>query len=320
MAKSPDLRLAVKAFDNGDEMAYLKRLDADWELASKRGQPLDEAAAKRLFTPLFERGVIGQKELDELLKAKRYTGHPAIDRELANLTEPWARPLMERLMVINEQGWNDAARLIFGQVDRSNVQRLMNHPLLYWPISYQIKATKWLAGLLFDRAFGIDTGAAGAVTLGMIHQQHKDRMLNDPEYATAVSSNPTLLFFAQMLFPIAPWDMGVGLSPFTRLAISAMTAEDETEGYRRNVFSVGPGYTYYSLLPRLFYEQSKPGSWGDSAGLVGDLFRAGQRFAPYSIPVAPRSTSELYNAERQVAQGATYQPQPPLGSPFTSGG
>ena len=320
MARSEDLRLAVKAFDNGDEMAYLRRLDADWELASKRGQPLDDATAERLFRPLYERGVINEKELAEFLKAKRYTGHPAIDREMANLTEPWARPLMERLMVINEQGWNDAARLIFGQVDRSNVQRLMNHPLLYWPVSYQIKATKWLAGLLFDRAFGIDTGAAGAVTLGMIHQQHKDRMLNDPEYARAVSENPTLLFFAQMLFPIAPWDMGVGLSPFTRLAISAMTAEDETEGYRRNVFSVGPGYTYYSLLPRLFYEQSKPGSWGDNAGLVGDLFRAGQRFAPYSVPVAPKSTSELYNAEQQVAQGATYQPQPPLGSPFTPGG
>lgn len=319
-AKSPDIKAAIKAFDGGDEMAWLRRLDGDWELAAKRSQELDAATAERLFRPWFERGTISQKELDELLKAKRYTGHPEIDKELATLAEPWMGPLIGRLQALNEQGWNDAARLIFGQTDRSNAQRLMNHPLLYWPISYQIKATKWLAGLLFDRAFGIDTGAGGAVTLGMIHQQHKDRMVNDPEYASTVVGNPTLLFFAQMLFPITPWDLGVGLSPFTRLAMSALTADDQTEGYRRNIFSVGPGYTYYSLLPRLFYEQSKPGSWGQQAGVAGDIFEAGQRFFPYSVPVAPKSTSELYNAELQVGQGAQAIPQPGLVSPFNPAG
>lgn len=309
-SKSPDLAAAIKAFDGGDEMAYLKRLDTDWELAASRGQELKPADAKRLFEPWYDRGIISQKELDELLKAKRYTGHPAIDRELSTLAEPWMRPLIDRLGFLNEQGWNDAARLIFGQTDRSNVQRLANHPLLYWPVSYQLKAAKWLGGLLFDRAFGIDTGSGGAVTLGMVHQQHLDRMRTDEQYANTVTGNPTLLFFAQMMFPIAPWDMGVGLSPFTRLAISQLTADDATEGYRRNVFSVGAGYTYFSMLPRLFYEQSKPGSWGQQAGILGDVFEAGQRWSPYSVPVAPKSTSELYQAEVQVGQGATQVTDP----------
>lgn len=301
--ESPDLAAAIKAFDGGDPAAWLKRLDADWELATSRGKYIGPAEAERLFKPYLERGVISAKEYDEFVRAGRYTGHPALDAELSRIADPRLAPIIERLMVINEQGWNDAASLIFGQTSRSNVQRLANHPLLYWPVSYQIKATKWLAGLLLDRAFGIDTGAGGMVTLGMLHQQHKDRMANDPEYATAVVSNPTLLFAAQMLFPIAPWDLGVGLSPFTRLALD-MATSDNDEGYRRNIFSVGPGYTYFSLLPRLFYEQSKPGSWGQGAGALGSAFQAGQRIFPYSVPVMPKSTSELYQAEQQTYGGA----------------
>jgi len=306
-ADSPDLMGAIRAFDAGDPMAWAKRLDTDWELATKRSQDISPKDAARLFKPWMDEGTISKMEYDELVKAHRYTGHPAIDAELSKMADPRMQPLLNRLAAINEQGWNDAAGLIFGAVDRSNIQRLANHPLLYWPISYQIKATKWLAGLLFDRAFGVDTGSAGAVTLGMIHQQHKDRMVNDPEYATTVSQNPTLLFVAQMMFPIAPWDLGVALSPFTRLAIST-AVYPEDEGYRRNVFSVGPGYTYYSLLPRLFYEQSKRDSWAqETGGIVGTVFRAGQRYAPYSVPVKP-TTSELGYTERQVGHGGTPGP------------
>lgn len=314
--ESPDLAAAIKAFDGGDPAAWLKRLDADWELATSRGRYIGPAEAERLFKPYLERGVISAKEYDEFVRAGRYTGHPALDAELSRIADPRLAPIIERLMVINEQGWNDAASLIFGQTSRSNVQRLANHPLLYWPVSYQIKATKWLAGLLLDRAFGIDTGAGGMVTLGMLHQQHKDRMANDPEYATAVVSNPTLLFAAQMLFPIAPWDLGVGLSPFTRLALDMATSEAD-EGYRRNVFSVGPGYTYFSLLPRLFYEQSKEGSWAQGAGPIGDVFQTGQRIFPYSVPVMPKSTSELYQAEQQVYGGGQLPPQYPFQNPET---
>ena len=45
----------------------------------------------------------------------------------------------------------------------------------------------------------------------------------------------------------------------------------------------------------------------------------GQRFAPYSVPVMPKSTSELYNAEVQVGQGAVPTTTESTG-PWPSGG
>ena len=313
--ESADLATAIKAFDGGDTKAWLARLDTDWELAAKRGKTLGKGDAERLFKPWLDKGIISAKEYDEFLKANRYVGHPLIDAELARIADPRLEPLLDRLAAINEQGWNDAARLVFGQTDRSNAQRLANHPLLYWPISYQIKATKWLAGLLFDRSFGIDTGAGGAVTLGILHEQHKERMRTDPQYAEAMVSNPTLLFFAQMFFPIAPWDLGVGLSPFTRLAYAALTQEPG-EGYQRNIFAVGPGYTYFNLLPRLLYEQSKEGSWAQGAGgIVGGLASGAQRFYPYSVPIAPKNPSEMAQVAQQTYGAEPLPPVPPYSVP-----
>lgn len=315
--ETADLRGAMRAAGDSP-MAYVKRLSEDLAFATQRGVELSEADAKRMFSPWLERGTISPSEYADLVKARRYNGHPLIDAELQRLADPRLEPLLQRLAAINQQGWNDAAQLIFGQTDRSNIQRLANHPLLYWPISYQIKATKWLAGLLFDRAFGLDTGSAGAVTLGMLHQMHKDRMQNDPEYATQVSQDPTLLFVAQMLLPIAPWEIGVGLSPFTKMALAALTQDDPTQGYRRNLFAVGPGYTYFQLLPRLFYEQSKAGSWAQSAGgpLAG-LATAGQRFFPYSVPVAPKAGSQLDAAAMQTYGNQPLPSVPPPTVPTT---
>jgi hypothetical protein len=311
--RSPDLDAAIRAFDGGDTMAYLRRLDTDWELGAKRGTYIGPQAADRLFRPLLDDGTISAQEFAEFVKAGRYTGHPAIDAEIARLTDPVLAPMLKRLVAINEQGWNDAAKLIFGQVDRSNLQRLANHPMLYWPISYQIKATRWLAGLLFDRAFGVDTGAGGAFTLGMLHEEHKRRMATDEQYALAVGQNPTLLFVAQMFFPITPIDIGVSLSPFTRLLMAMATEDDPNSGYRRNIFSFGPGYTYFELLPRLFYEQSKAGSWAQGAGIIGDAVRTLQRAIGYKIPVpAPKSASQLEAADLQTYGN---QPLPPV-SPF----
>lgn len=313
----PEMQQALR-MNGHTPMEWLRELDADWQLGMKRGRPLDPGEAEKLFGPWRTRKaadggpVISQKEYDEFVKANRWTGHPRLEAELAYLADPRLQPLMERLAVINEQGWNDAAKLVFGQTDRSNAQRLANHPLLYWPISYQIKATKWLAGLLFDRAFGYDTGSVGAVTLGQLHQMHKDRMANDPEYASTVVNNPTLLFAASMLFPIAPWEIGVSLSPMTRLALSMATNDDPAEAYRRNVFAMGPGYTYFNLLPRLLYEQSKPGSWAQGAGIVGDVVQRAQYLAPYSVPVAPKSRSQL-----ESANAAAYTGMPPQPAPFT---
>lgn len=311
-AKDPSLAAAVRAWGGGDPMSWLRELDADWELAARRGKVIAGVKDReRLFRPWLERGSISKDEYDGLMKSGRYVGHPLIDAELARVADPRIGAMLQRLEAINEMAWNDSAALVFGQVDRSNIQRFLNSPLLYWPLSYQIKATKWLGGLLFDRAFGVDTGAGGATLLGLIHEEHKHRMATDEQYATRVSQDPTLLFFAQMLMPIAPWDIGVGLSPLTRAGLAVLTEDDPTEGYRRNIFAIGPGYTLFQLLPRLLYEQGKEGSWAQQGGIVEEAVDRLQRLAPYSVPVAPSRQSELTSVERQ-----TYGGQPPAPAPF----
>lgn len=289
---------------------WLQKLNDDWELFSAMGKEITEFDAERIYGRYLENGTISQKEYDKVMDSVRagqslkgneaasafqQTRIPALERAIAeNLANPVLTPLLERLKFINEQAWNDAAQVVFGQVDRSNFQRLMNSPLLYWPISYQIKATKWLAGLMFDRAFGVDTGSLGALVLDRLHQQHQVHFRDDEEYREFFRDNETLLFFAQMLMPLTPFDIGVSLSPFTRLALE--------DGYNRNVFSIGPGYTFFNLIPRVGWTLRKSGF-----GPAEDLGELIGKVSPFTITVG--ETKSEQQRQTQV------QPPPPA-APF----
>ena len=40
-------------------------------------------------------------------------------------------------------------------MNRSNLERLANNPLLWWPITYQLKAGKWLIDLMTKQFAGV---------------------------------------------------------------------------------------------------------------------------------------------------------------------
>jgi hypothetical protein len=103
---------------------------------------------------------------------------------------------------------------------------------------------------------GFETGAGGMTTMGIVWEQHKQALWEDPDYTRFLTENDNLLFVASMLLPVTPWDMGVSLSPWTRVALAMATNDDPNSGYRRNIFTVGPGYTYFDLLPRMAREQA----------------------------------------------------------------
>lgn len=275
MARS-DPRLSALVRSNGDTpLQYLRRLDRDWQTMATRGRPMEESQLRATLEPYVADGVLAPAELEEFVKQGRWYEHPGLEAAIAHAGDPVTRALMRRLQVTVFQAWNEGTGVIFGQVDRSNMQRLLNHPLLYWPISYQIKATRWLAGVLLDRAFGVETGSLGAVTLGMIWEKHKQALADDPEFREFLRRNDTLLFIAQMLVPITPMDLGVSLSPFTRIVHSIVTGSDvgSNEPYRRNIFNVGTGYTVWDLLPRFLEEQAtEPGLAGDIAERLGFAF------------------------------------------------
>jgi hypothetical protein len=113
----------------------------------------------------------------------------------------------------------DSARRIFlGNPDRSALERGLNSYLLYWPLSYQLKVGRSLFGFLTGRAFNLPTGSAPAMVWNKLYQDAQ----SDPETVAWMKQHKAELFLFQQLLPITPDSLGVTLSPFTRLAGSAV--------------------------------------------------------------------------------------------------
>ena len=127
-------------------------------------------------------------------------------------------PLLDKIVERNVELWQDVHHMYMGNADRSTIERVMNSYWLYWPLSYQVKATKWLADIMLNGSFGHDNGALLAGKYALWQQQHEDRMKNDARYAAMFKQNPTMWFMAQMLLPITPDSIGVSLSRATRFA------------------------------------------------------------------------------------------------------
>lgn len=188
--------------------------------------------------------------------------------ELATLRDTG---LLDRVVDVNRKTWDDIQQLYHGNPKRSTLERVMNSYWLFWPISYQIKATKWLTDIMLNGSFGQHNNALLAGKYALFQQEHQERMKNNPAYAAMYASHPSLWFVAQMLLPMSPEDIGVSMSRATRLAgtsaqgflngwlgteIGAFTAEKQAEdpaaaiGWLTNM---GPTYTV-ELAQRLFTE------------------------------------------------------------------
>lgn len=307
--QDPILNSTLKTFGETPDQ-WLDRLVRDWQAFDAITDPrawarLKKGGRAKLLSQFDEvKGKAGA-----LAEKDAYPGIPEIERAIGeSRNDPRVVALYERLREINNAMYDDLAAVFYGQPDRSNFQRLLNHPLLYWPISYQIKATKWLARVMFDSAFGVDTGAGGAVILSNIHDRHIERYNSDPEYRKWFEQHKTLLFIGQMLLPITPFDIGVSLAPWTRIALNMANGDD----YSRNVFSVGPGYTYFSLLPRLFFEENKAGGLFNAEGPLGGVGDIGETTLPLTIPIRPASKSALDQANADAIRNSLIEAGQPI--------
>lgn len=257
-AKDPQLRRMMVDFgENGVPIRprqLLDRLDRDFTMLEEGGRTFPtEAAASGFFRPWLDAGVIDEPTFREYVKARKYSAHPAIEAEIrASVGNPVATALYGRLAHINHGLMNDLTAMFFGQENRSNLQRVLNHPFLFWPVSYQIKATKWLLRFMGEEALGVDTGALGAVALKRVYEEHKDRMRDDPIYRKKLLDNQTLYFLASMVLPISPWDIGVSLSPWARLVGSVTGLGPQ---YDRPFGVAGWGsFTTYTFISRAIRE------------------------------------------------------------------
>lgn len=181
--------------------------------------------------------------------------------ELRELT-----PLIERVKQVHEGIYRDATHMFMGNPDRRNMERLLNNYFLYWPLSYQLKAGKWLYGALTERALGMNTNLLGAAKLDELKQMHEELMVTDQEYYHLFADNPDLWLMAQMMLPITPVDLGVSLSRPVRyfgglagIFPEYKKAQDPMQAALA-VTEMGPLYTY-NLLTRMYQQATGQSSF-----------------------------------------------------------
>ena len=173
-------------------------------------------------------------------------------------------PLLINLYERNRQIFKDVKSTFHGNTNRSNIERIMNSYFLYWPISYQLKAGKWLFDVLTKQSLGRKTNLGGAWYVNNLYQQHMERMARDENYQRMFTDNPALWFTASMLLPMTPWDMSVGMSRATRYMLAGVGIIDEPK-FEEDPFMaamrlahIGPAYTI-ELAERMYREsKDKP--------------------------------------------------------------
>lgn len=128
------------------------------------------------------------------------------------------RPFLARVYQANQATFDGIVKTLGGNPNRSNLERVLNSYWLYWPLSYQIKATRWLVDTMTHRFGGAETNLAPAALYAHYVDEHRKMLAQDPDYVAMFKDHPTVWFLAQMLFPITPGDVGVSLSRGVRYA------------------------------------------------------------------------------------------------------
>jgi hypothetical protein len=305
--RDPTLRRLMVEMGDRTPADLLERLDRDFGTVQQGRRPFRSTAeAETFFGRWRDAGIIDEATYRDYAQhgAYDYT-HPAIEAELNRVAgDPMASALYERLAALNHGINHDVTATLFGQENRSNLQRLINHPLLWWPVSYQIKATKWLLRFMLEEQFGVEGNALGGFAFQQVYDEQVRRLASDPEYARRLASNKTLYFVAMMFFPIFPTDVGVSLAPWTRMLINPE--------YQRQlgIFGWGPFYTYLTLLPTLINEQLKPGgAFGDADPAMQQRLR--QAFPETFSGRTGRATSRSTQSIEDVLAGQQLELLPP---------
>lgn len=170
------------------------------------GELVDADYVQAIDRLLYEVDVKGAKVAvtDE---AVAILGHDETSRLMPFLQKVWER---------NDATHQAITKSLTGNTSRSNLERIGNSYWLYWPLSYQIKATKWLVDIMTNRFMGAKTNLAPAALYAHQVEEHRKRLATDPEYVQMFADSQTMWFAAQMIFPMTPGDMGVSLSRLPR--------------------------------------------------------------------------------------------------------
>jgi hypothetical protein len=167
----------------------------------------------------------------------------------------------------HQEDFKSIQHILHGNVNRNNMERFLNSPLLYWPLSYQLKAGKWVFDLLTDRFLGAKTDLLGMGYLNYAIQRHDQLMESNKTYQGIFMNHPQLWQTMTMMLPMTPFDMGVFMARWTRYAGSwggaQLGAWEQNETYPQDIVSfierstkLGPLYSL-DLMGRILDEASE---------------------------------------------------------------
>lgn len=171
---------------------------------------------------------------------------------------------LDGLYKAHQKNFRDIMHTFHGNVNRSNLERLFNSPLLWWPLSYQLKAGKWVFDLMTERLAGGKTDLLGSWGLDRILSKHYEYYENEPEYRRLWDDHPATWRTISMMLPMTPFDMGVFEARWTRYSQSWIGSQlglwDEDETYPQDPVNfvmrsmqLGPWFTV-DLAQEIFRE------------------------------------------------------------------
>jgi hypothetical protein len=203
-----------------------------------------------------------------------------IDRDPLVKSSPELQAVTDRIVEVNDKFFRESAELFYGNPNRSMFERVASNPLLWWPLSYQLRAAKWLLRTLLHNFGGLPTHAAPGYTYSQLVGMHEQRMATDPEYARWIADNRWVLMASEMIFPMTPQNMGTSLAPVLR---------DLFFGGTKNILEVGPVYTFTKVLPGVIgnlyqYTRDVPGL-GEANLVAGRML--GQTIKQKVVPKMP---------------------------------
>jgi hypothetical protein len=209
LAERPDItrRMLIEAIENGSPV--IDDLKAQFgDDAERWVQELDDM----LYD--FDTKGIRQTILDEHAKLGSYAD------DIDNFDE-----FLTGLFEAHQRNYQDILHTFHGNLNRSNLERLLNSPLLWWPLSYQLKAGKWVFDLMTKQMGGARTNMLGTGFVYSILQKHELGMKNNPDYRDMFEEHPALWQTIGMMLPMTPFDMGVFMARWTRYSGSWIGAQ-----------------------------------------------------------------------------------------------
>lgn len=187
-------------------------------------------------------------------------------KEPRPVTKQEYRFLLDAVVEAEKKSIERARKALFANPDRSVMERTFNSYLLYWPLSYQIKAGKALLEFMVSHGFGYKTNLVPAAAIADAGRWIEEKKQTDPDVKDFFKEHSQLLFMAQQLFPALPDETGTSLSPLIRLPIQAARGYKTTEKAISQGTSIGPVYDW-NLMQEFIKQESRPG------GLFGQIFK-----------------------------------------------